>query len=184
MIPAGILVSVAFPGYGWIWLALMVTYGMLFLPTFWTRVPYYPSSQKVYKIIETQLPDNKNFRFIDIGCGNAKLLAYLSKRFPAASFEGLDLSPSAVIAAKLNCLGCKNVKISLGDYWKKSFADYDYIYAFLSPTPMPDLQDKANAEMKSGSCLLINSFALPGIKPAASYTIDTDKQTELLTYSF
>ena len=184
MIPAGILISQAFPEYSWIWLVLLIFYGLLYLPTFWTRVPYFPSSNKVYELIAKELPNDKPFRFLDIGCGNARLLKFLAKKFPLANFEGIDLSPSAVIAAKLICFDSSNVKISLGNYWKKNFANYDFIYAFLSPTPMAEIEVKAHKEMRSDSALLVNSFALPSLKASSCITINDDRQSSLFIYRF
>lgn len=184
MVPAGILISMAFPGYGWVWLSLFVVYALLYIPTFWTRVPYYPSSKLVYDLIAEQLPANKPFKFLDIGCGNAKLLSYLADKYPQAKFEGIDLSPSAIIAAKFICAGKSNVQISLGNYWKKSFSEYDFIYAFLSPTPMPEIQKKAQQEMKTGSIMIANSFALPDLQPSLSFNINEKNQKQLLIYKF
>lgn len=184
MIPAGLLVSVAFPGYGWIWLVLLIVFGLLFLPTFWTRVPYYPSSPKIYDLLASQLPPNKHFKFVDVGCGDAKLLSFLAKKFPLAHFEGIDLSPSAILAAKLNNLGNSNVRIRLGDYWKISFAEYNFVYAFLSPTPMPELEKKAKSELVNGSKLFVNSFKLPETTPTQEISIKDKNQTSLFIYEF
>jgi SAM-dependent methyltransferase len=184
MIPAGILISQAFPNYTWVWLALLIFYGLLYLPTFWTRVPYYPSSHKVYALIASELPADKAFRFLDIGCGNARLIKFLAQKFPSAEFEGIDLSPSAVLAAKFICLGMPNIKISLGNYWKKDFSNYASIYAFLSPTPMLEIETKAKNEMKPGSQLIINSFQLPNLKATSILEIQDRNQSSLYIYKF
>jgi methylase of polypeptide subunit release factors len=184
MIPAGILVSMAFPGYGWVWLIFLVIFGLIFLPTFWTRVPYYPSSEKVYALIAAELPVNQAFRFLDLGCGDAKLLSFLSEQFPLAKFEGVDLSPTAIAAAKINTHKNKNVSISFSDYWNKNFSDYDFIYAFLSPTPMEDVEHKSKAEMKKESTLLVNSFSLPNLKATKEIQIDHKNQSLLYVYKF
>ena len=182
LIPAGIMVSVAFPGFGWIWLILLVVFGLIFLPTFWTRVPYYPSSQKVYSLLSEELPQQKSFRFLDIGCGDAKLLSFLADRFPLGNFEGVDLSPSAIVAAKMNTRGKSNVKVSLADYWNKSFQNYDFIYAFLSPTPMPKIESKACDELKEDSILFVNTFSLPNLKAIKEIAINDNNQTSLFIY--
>jgi hypothetical protein len=45
--------------------------------------------------------------------------------------------------------------------WNANLAAYDIVYAYLSPAPMPALWDKARAEMKPGSLLISNTFAVP-----------------------
>lgn len=182
MIPAGILISNAFPGYGWIWLVFLVVFGLIFLPTFWTRVPYYPSSPKVYSIIASQLPGDRPFNFLDIGCGDAKLLSFLAEKFPLATFEGVDLSPTAIFAAKLNTKKNDNVKISLGDYWKRPLSKYQFVYAFLSPTPMAKVEEKLLSELGKGSKVLVNSFKLPNTKASEELPIDDKNQTSLFVY--
>ncbi len=182
IIPAGILISITFPGYGWIWLILMVVFGLLFLPTFWTRVPYFPSSEKTYSLIANQLPADTAFRFLDIGCGDGKLLCALAAQFPKAQFEGIDLSPTAVLFAKLKSRASSNVKIIFGDYWRLSFADYDFIYAFLSPTPMAKIEAKAQAELRFDALLIVNSFALPNWSADRELLIEDKNQSLLFLY--
>jgi SAM-dependent methyltransferase len=183
MLPAGILVSQAFPGFGWVWGILLIVYGLLFLPTFWTRVPYFPSSHSVYDLIADQLPKSESFNFLDLGCGDGELLNFLSLKFPKAKFTGIDLSPTAIFAAKLKNKNNTNVRITFGDYWKLDFSEFDYIYAFLSPTPMPDLENKAQSEMKQNSTLLVNTFALPNWKAQRDIKIGDNNQTNLYVYT-
>jgi len=49
------------------------------------------------------------------------------------------------------------------DLWRKSLAQYDVVYAFLSPVPMSDLWRKARAEMRPGSLLVSNTFRIDGV---------------------
>lgn len=182
MIPAGLLVSTAFPTLGWIWLVLLIVFAMLFLPTFWTRVPYYPSTPVIYKKIEEILPQGKPFRFLDIGCGDSRLLCFLARQFPAGQFEGVDLSPTAILGSKVAARGINNLTVSFGDYWKKNFGEYDFVYAFLSPTPMPEIENKAARELKHKALLLVNSFELPNWKPKRTIAINDSNQSSLLVY--
>ncbi|MBN8550260.1 MAG: hypothetical protein J0M12_13155, partial [Deltaproteobacteria bacterium] len=53
------------------WLALggLILSLIIYVPTFWTRVPFYPTSAPMYEEILKRLPENRDFTFIDLGCG-------------------------------------------------------------------------------------------------------------------
>ena len=47
------------------------------------------------------------------------------------------------------------------DFFARDWGDFAVVYAFLSPVPMQRVGEKAFAEMRGGSTLISNSFALP-----------------------
>jgi len=49
------------------------------------------------------------------------------------------------------------------NYHKIDLADYDVVFAYLSPAAMPDLWAKAHAEKRPGSLLLSYEFPIPGV---------------------
>ena len=55
------------------------------------------------------------------------------------------------------------VDVAFGSIWDERLDHYDVVYAYLSPAAMPRLWDKARLEMKPGSLLVSNSFAVPGV---------------------
>ena len=134
---------------------------LIYLPTFWTRVPYYPTSLPMYQAIATELPADKSLSFIDLGCGFGGLLDFLSRRCPQAYFYGVEIGFLPYLVSKLRFLRRHNVSIRLKSFWNFSLAPYDRVYAFLAPGPMPRLWEKARREMQPGSVLLVNSFPAP-----------------------
>jgi len=140
-------------------LAVMV---LVYLPTFWTRVPYYPTSTEMYETIAEELPADRPFTFIDLGCGFGSLLSYLARRFPQGNFEGVEISPLAFLLSYLRFLKRQEqVSIRLRNFWNFSFEPYDFVYAFLAPPPMEGLWDKVKEEMRPGSIFMTNSFPVP-----------------------
>lgn len=141
--------------------ALAVTV-LLYAPTFWTRVPYYPTTPHLYEVIAEQLPQEGTFRFLDLGCGLGRLLNYLSKVRPHGTFVGVEISPLAYVAARswMALSGRSHVTIAWKNFWNISLADYDVVYAFLAPGPMPALWQKVKEEMKPGSRFITNTFAV------------------------
>ena len=135
---------------------------LIYLPTFWTRVPFYPTSRRMYREIVKLLPEDRSFRFIDLGCGFGSLLIHLSRLRPLGEFHGVEISPLPCLLARLRALlwGRGRIRIELRDFWKLPLGDYEYVYAFLAPGPMPQLWDKVRRELKPPSLFLVNSFAV------------------------
>lgn len=148
---------------GWAFGALVVTL-LLYAPTFWTRVPYFPTHPRLYDTVAGLIPTQKSVKVLDLGCGMGRLLNYLGKVRPDASFTGVEISPLAFALAKLwlRLNGRENVSVRLKNFWNMSLADYDIVYAFLAPGPMPALWEKAREEMKPGSVFITNTFQVEG----------------------
>ena len=137
--------------------------GIIHLPTFWTGVPYYPTSKAAYREILELLPENKSFRFIDLGCGFGPLLLFLAKHRPLGSFVGSEISLLPFMLAWLRTKLAAKARISIAykSFWDISLADFDVVYAFLAPGPMEKLWEKASSEMKPGSVFISNTFVVP-----------------------
>ncbi|RIL06026.1 MAG: hypothetical protein DCC75_11195 [Proteobacteria bacterium] len=133
---------------------------LLYLPTIWTRVPYYPTDRLVYDKILAELPQEKSFRFMDLGSGFGELLRYLATRCPQAEFVGVELSPLPYLISKLKValFGPRNVHVRYADFWRLSLSEFDFVYAFLAPPPMRRVWEKAAHEMRPGSIFMSNSF--------------------------
>ena len=151
---------------------------LLFMPTFWTRVPYFPTHRKMYDAILSKLPQTGGFSFVDIGCGGGTLLAYLARRRPDGSFLGVDISPMAWFLSHLRTFTLGKVRVRFKSLWALNFGDFDVVYAFLAPGPMPDVWEKAKREMKTGSLFISNTFEVPD-EATEVITIDDSRQGRL-----
>lgn len=130
----------------------------LYIPTFWTKVPYYPTSRPMYSQVLEQLPNDQTFTFIDLGSGFGDLLKFLADHRPQAKFVGVEISPLAFLISKIKLLLNKNIKIEYRDFWSLNLADYDFVYAFLAPAPMPRLWKKVKSEMRANTYFMTNTF--------------------------
>jgi len=145
----------------WPLIVPVVLGALTYLPTFWTRVPYYPTSTPMYEAIASVLPSQGSFSFIDLGCGFGALLAFLRNRFPKATFTGVEIGLLPYLISKLRFCREPRVRIQLKSFWRFSFEPYDVIYAFLAPGPMPRLWEKVQHDARPGSLFLVNSFPVP-----------------------
>ena len=169
---------------GWAWLlafaVLLLVYGGGVL----TRVPLYNSNRAAWEALLTLLPP-RPVRFADLGAGLGGPLAFLAGARPDSSFYGVEASPLTWLAAWLRTLPRRgNCRIRWGSLWREELCEYDVVYAFLSPAPMPALWAKARREMKPGSLLVSNTFAIPGQEPHLRIPLTGRRDACLLVWKF
>lgn len=152
-------------------------FALLFLVywnTFNSRVPLYLSNKEVALCILRLLPEKTDFNFADLGSGLGDMLFFLAPK-KSGHFFGIESAPLPYLFSKIRCHRLKNCAIAWGNYEKTDLSGFDFVYVFLSPEPMPKLWEKARAEMKPGSILVSNSFAVPGME--ADETIQAGGKT-------
>jgi hypothetical protein len=142
-------------------LAVFLFLLVLYWSTFRTQVPYYPSGKRVWDEVEGLLPQDRPASAIDIGSGLGGLVLELARRRPDSRFTGIELAPLPWAASRLRAILSRNqAHFLLGDYEKLNFADYDLVFAYLSPAAMSALWRKASAEMRPRSKLLSYEFLI------------------------
>ncbi|UJP05262.1 MAG: class I SAM-dependent methyltransferase [Nitrosomonas sp.] len=149
-------------------IGLLLVYGK----SFKTQVPLYLSSKQVNQALITLLPKNRQFSFVDLGSGCGGLLASLSSKRKNGLFHGIESAPIPCLISKLRSIINPGYRIRWGDFWSQDFSQYDIVYAYLSPVPMESLWEKVRNEMRPGSLLISNTFAIPGIKPDKSIKLN------------
>jgi hypothetical protein len=153
----------------WIFLAAFLVLLALYWTTFRTRVPYYPSGHSAWTEVADLLP-SQALRVIDIGSGFGGLAFFLARQRPGSQVAGIEIAPlpwavSVVRAAWRRRRGEAVPRFARGDYQRLNFADYDVIFAYLSPAAMPALWAQASVQMRPGTLLLSYEFEIPGRAP-------------------
>lgn len=143
-----------------------------------TRVPLYLSSARAAEELAARLP--RAGSLMDLGCGLGGPLARVHRLRPDARLAGVEAAPLNWLWAKLRLLG--RAEVTLGSLWRVDLSSHDLVYAYLSPAPMAELWDKARREMKSGSLLVSNSFAVPGQEPDEVVELQDLSQSRLLIW--
>lgn len=139
----------------------------LFWTTFRSQVPFFPSRPAVWKQVAKLMPIDKPLRLIDIGSGLGDMPMYIAKVRPECHIEGIEIAPLPWLVSYFRSkIRYSSAVFKLGDYRALDFADYDIIFAYLSPAAMLALWGKANQEMKSGSLLISLEFEIPGANPS------------------
>jgi SAM-dependent methyltransferase len=150
--------------------------GALFWSVFLTQVTFYPSKPEVWVAVSGLLP-GKKLKILEIGSGLGNFAIRMSQLRPESQVEGIEIAPLpwliSLIQAKFIAPG---VRFRLGNYEKVNFAQYDLIFAYLSPAAMPELWKKALLEMTSESLLISHEFPIPGVHETQKMTFHSDQR--------
>lgn len=165
----------------WVWLAGFTLLLLVFWRTDRSRVPLYLTNATAAGAIASLLPPTPCF-VLDIGCGDGGLIRRLARLRPDCEFVGIEHAPLTWLWARIANLGFDNVMVRYGDFWKQPLTPYDFVYAFLSPSPMPRLWDKARADMRPGTLLISNSFPVPGVASEREIGVGDRRATRLFCY--
>ena len=161
----------------------------IFWSTYRTQVPYYPSRLDVWQrmsqlVTQFEITHHRTPKVIDIGCGLGGLSLFLAKHHAGIKVEGVEIAPLPWLVSRLRAVVAhSHTKFSLGDYQALDFADYDIIFAYLSPAAMSALWVKAQQEMRSNSLLVSLEFEVPGIEPQQRLP-QKGQNRELFIYQF
>jgi hypothetical protein len=159
------------PGF---FLAAFLILLVVYWSTFRTQVPLYLSSNKVWQALETQLPAERPFTFIDLGSGIGGVLTHLALTHPRGSYHGVESAPFPFMWSWLRIKygGHRNCTVRWDSLWNCDLSQYDVVFAYLSPVPMDALWNKAKQEMHPGSLFISNTFNVGGHPPQESITVD------------
>jgi precorrin-6B methylase 2 len=150
---------------------------LVYWSTFRSQVPLYLSSKKVWQTLEELLPPaqaNKTFTFMDIGSGMGGVLTHLAAARPDGLYFGVENAPLPYLLSRLRIKIGKytNCQVLWGSMWECDLAQYDVVFAYLSPVPMEQLWHKVKQEMRPGSLFISNSFVVLEHPPQYSITLD------------
>lgn len=172
------------PPPGWVWPAALAALLLVYGGGILTRVPLYHSNRAAWAALLDLLPLHP-VRFADLGAGLGGPLAFLARERPDCFFHGVEASPLTWLGAWLRTLPCRgNCRVRWGSLWREELCDYDVVYAFLSPSPMPELWAKAAREMRPGSLLVSHTFTVPDHEPLRRIPLPGREDACLLIWKF
>ncbi|MGF1644557.1 MAG: class I SAM-dependent methyltransferase [Thiotrichales bacterium] len=164
------------------YLLAFATLVIVYWTTFKTQVPLFLSNRTAVRAVAACLPPAP-FRVLDLGSGIGSLVCQLSHHAPGGRYHGIENAPLPYLISKLRSLRSRGaIRITWGNFWNYTLEPYDCVYAFLSPVPMADLWRKVQREMRPGTLLISNTFAIPGVDPRNVVEVDDQRGTRLFVY--
>lgn len=144
------------------------------------KVPLFLTPEETISALKGLTRDARANRFVDLGGGIGSVVAPLADALPGVNFSAVENAPLTWFFGRIRTAGRRNCRWLWGDFWTHDLGDYDLVYAFLSPQPMPELWRKASAEMRQGSWFVSNSFPVPDVVPTR--VVDADGTFPLYCY--
>lgn len=141
-----------------------------------------PSSAKALKKMEEILPEIDGPIF-ELGSGWGTLAKVLSKRYPRHQVIGYETSFFPFWISRLYCNKTNVV------FYRKNFFDADLsqaslIVCYLYPEAMRHLKEKFRQELKPGTQIISNTFAIPGWTPKQVHEVNDLYQTKIYRYEY
>ncbi|GHU08742.1 hypothetical protein AGMMS50225_07940 [Betaproteobacteria bacterium] len=165
----------------WIWLVAFAVLYLIYWNSFRTQVPLFLTNRRTVAAVAGLLPPGPA-RVLDLGSGTGAFVAALAELRPDLTVTGIENAPLPYLFSWLRTRKFPAASVRRGNFFAAPWSDYDLIYAFLSPAPMPQVWDKARREMKPGSLLVSNSFAIPERAPERIVEVEDRRQTRLLVF--
>jgi SAM-dependent methyltransferase len=126
--------------------------------------PWVPAFKRDLEAVLDDSALKPNELFVELGCGDGRLLAAAAKRGSRAI--GYEINPLLyVISLVRTWKHRKLVTIKLRNFWSADISNADVVMVFLVPRTMPRLKLKINKEMKKGARLVSYIFELHETKP-------------------
>jgi hypothetical protein len=180
LLPLAVVYNAAVPA--WAYLVAFVLCGLVYWNSASEQVPFYMTNRKTWQAISDLTGQATSF--VDLGSGMGGVVAFVARAHPELKAFGLETAPLVYLGSKIYMLlaAPANAKVIYKSIWHADLADYDVVYCFLSPVPMPRMFDKAKAEMRPGTLLISNSFPVPDHEPDRVIVVDDSRHTQLYVY--
>jgi SAM-dependent methyltransferase len=180
------------------WLVVIILLAVLILMFMWMvnlakeGSPFIPISQSVLKEIDKAMNINDDSIVYDLGCGDGRVLFYLSKLHPRAKFIGIERSTFPLILSKVGVfLSKKNtsneIEIIKQDFFTTDLSKATHIFVYLKPNIMDDLLTKFDKELKTGTKIVSGYFQFTLKRPTREASFGNDKndgRKRLFIYEF
>ncbi|MFA6995532.1 MAG: hypothetical protein WC249_03985 [Patescibacteria group bacterium] len=102
----------------------------------------------------------------ELGCGRAKFLRSLYKKFSGTKYVGMEYSFLPYLLVRLELwLTNSRIKIIKNNFFKISLDDATLIYFYLLPEIMTRMGQKIKNECRPGTRIISYQFSLPGLRP-------------------
>ena len=121
--------------------------------------PYVPTKRKIIQNILKSAGLKKGFKFIDIGCGDGRIVEEAVSTFGAIG-TGIDINPLLILRARIRAKfkKIKNIKYITGDIKKIDLSNYNMIYVFLMPKFIEEISLQLEKALMNKTLIISHGF--------------------------
>lgn len=164
------------------YLAITLLMLLIFWGTFRGDVPLFLSSNEVAEAVCELLKKEKVSKFADLGAGVGSVAMPVAANFSNVRVEAWENAPLPYLVSLWRGRKLANYQAKRENFFNANFADYEVIFAFLSPAAMPQVSEKIKREMQSGTLFISSSFPAPNWKPTRILHLKDFRKTVLYCY--
>jgi len=147
---------------------------------FRAKVPFIPVPNSILADIYKVLEVKEGSVVYDLGCGEGRVLFYLSRLIPKATYIGIENGPFPLLLARFRAwwhtktTGTK-IQIINQDFFEHDLSDATHVFTYLYPNVMDDLLTKFDKELKPGTRLVSVTFKFTLKQPIAEFDLRRSK---------
>jgi len=173
-------------------LAVIILFIMWTIGNFKNKAPFITSSNAVLKDIGKAMEIKDDSIVYDLGCGDGRILFFLSKINKNAKYIGIDNGAFPFLLSKVGAYFNKKktnneIEIVKADFFKQDLSKATHIFTYLYPSVMDDLLLKFDKELNPGTILVSLSFRFTNKQPLMEIDLDRSKYKlgrKLFIYKF
>lgn len=160
--------------------------GSIMIWTFRNKISPMPTSSKVKGCLIKILPKDIDGKIYELGSGWGTLVFPLADNYPDCQVIGYESSPVPYWASRMRafCKSHKNLRLEQSDFFEKNLSDAGLVVCYLYPGAMSRLKEKFEKELKAGTYVISNTFAVPGWEAEAIYEVRDLYRTRIYLYKF
>ena len=145
-----------------------------------SKVPFVPVPNSILKDIHKALGVKDGSVVYDLGCGEGRVLFYISRLVPNARYIGIENSTLPLILARLRSWWHRKttkteIQIINQDFFKYDLLNATHIFTYLYPNVMDDLLPKFDKELKKGTKLVSVTFKFTTKQPISEIDLGRSK---------
>jgi len=143
-----------------------------------------PSTKKQTEAILALLPSTLHGNIAELGSGWGTLAVAIARHLPECRVKGYENSPVPVFTSR--CLkklaSAANLEITRADFMQIDLSVFDAIVCYLHPAAMRKLEAKLEAEVRPGTPVISNTFAVMNWKAEQMTELDDLYHTKIYLY--
>ncbi len=144
---------------------------LLTLLSFFSKSPFVPLEKVLIEKSLGYLDVKEGEKFLDIGCGDGRVVFYCAKKFPEGKiYKGIEIIPILVFFAKLRRIFFtrekdlkERISFERKDATQYSYYGYDKVFMYLLPDFVAELMPKLEKQLPSESVVVSVAFKIPDV---------------------